>query len=331
MNKKILIIKLGAKGDVVRTLSIAEAVKKKFPDSELTWVTKENVSDLFEGNPFVDKVLCLPFHSSKKFDILYNFDIENEATEIIDKVNVSKKYGFYSEGGYVSGLNLGAEYYLNTLFDDEAKKNNKKTYQEMMFEAAELLFNGEKSKIYLNKKDREHARKFLQERGIDKDKLIGIHMGSAPRWPSKAWSKEKIKEFVERAKNKRYEVLLFGGPDEAGEIEKLAAELQEKGTTIFCNNPNNSNREFCALVESCNAMVCSDSFALHISLALNRKTVGLFFCTPPNEVGGDGLLRKIVSPFLYDFFPEKMDQYDEKLVNSISADEVLDALRLQNK
>jgi len=38
------------------------------------------------------------------------------------------------------------------------------------------------------------------------------------------------------------------------------------------------------------------------------------------------LLKKLVSPLLYDFFPEKQDIYSEKLVNSISVEEVLKAL-----
>ena len=36
-----------------------------------------------------------------------------------------------------------------------------------------------------------------------------------------------------------------------------------------------------------------------------------------------------MSPKLYDFFPEKSDQYNEDLVNSISVDEVLNALEFK--
>jgi ADP-heptose:LPS heptosyltransferase len=70
-------------------------------------------------------------------------------------------------------------------------------------------------------------------------------------------------------------------------------------------------------------MVCSDSFALHISLAMAKPTVGLFFCTSADEVEGYGLLRKIVSPMQKEFFPERMDEYSEELTKSITAEEVL--------
>ena len=73
-------------------------------------------------------------------------------------------------------------------------------------------------------------------------------------------------------------------------------------------------------------MVCSDSYALHTSLALKKPTIALFFCTSPHEVEDYGLLKKIISPKLYDFFPEKQDRFSEELVNSILVEQVLKAL-----
>ena len=77
-------------------------------------------------------------------------------------------------------------------------------------------------------------------------------------------------------------------------------------------------------------MITVDSFALHVSLALKKQTIGFFFCITPNEIEDYGLLKKLTSPFLYDFFPEKMDVYDENLTKSISAEEVLSALENLN-
>ncbi len=328
--KNIIIIKLGAKGDVVRTLCILPAIKKKYPESSIYWITKDNISDLLEGNLHIREILTVPYSTDKKFDILYNFDIEEEATKLAMKIKADKKYGFYSEDNYPKAFNLSSEYYLNTIFDDELKRSNKKTYQEMMFETAELPYNTEKSEIHLNDEDKEYAKNFLNRSEINKKKLIGIHMGTGPRWPSKMWHPDKIKEFIIAAKKENYEILLLGGPDEIGKHEALTNELKKEGITIYTNNIKNTNREFASLIDKCEYIVCSDSFAIHVAIALKKKTIGLFFCTSPDEVEGYGLLTKIVSPMLYDFFPEKMDKYDERLVNSISVEQVLQALK-ENK
>ena len=325
---KIMIIKLGALGDVVRTLPILPAIKEKYPQSEIYWITKENALQLFEGNPYVKKIYSLPYNVNKdeKFDILYNFDIEDEATKLALEIKADKKLGFYAQDGFPASFNLSAEYYLNTLFDDNLKKNNKKTYQEMMFEAVELDWKKQLCPIFLNEKDKKYAEDFAKKFNINTKDLIGIHMGAGPRWPSKAWSQERIKKFVTLAKKGGYEIILFSGPDEIDTINDVARDLEKEKIKIYKNNPRNTIKEFASLANLCKAMVCSDSFALHISLALKKPTIGLFFCTSSNEIEDYGLLRKIVSPMLRDFFPERMDKYDENLVNSISAEQVFNVL-----
>ncbi len=324
---KILIIKLGAKGDVVRTLPILLGIKEKFPDSEISWVVKSSNKGVVEGSPYITKIYSLPEFPNEKFDILYNFDIEEEATSLAMKIPADKKYGFYSENGFASAFNLGAEYYLNTLFDDETKINNRKTYQEMMFSAADLPYKKQHHPIYLSEADKKYAEDFVKTSKINTEKLIGIHLGAGPRWPSKAWSENKVKEFIQLAKGEGYSVLLFGGPDDIEKHEKLSEALRKEGLEIYRNNPLNTDKEFASLVNLCKVMICSDSFALHVSLALKKKTIGLFFCTPFHEIEGYNLFKPIVSPLLYDFFPEKMDQFSETLVNSISAEEVFKAVK----
>src|SRR3989338_8240189 len=303
---KILIIKLGALGDVVRTLSILQGIKENYPDSDISWVTKNNAIDIFEGNPYVKNIFTIPYKTEEEFDILYNFDIEKEATELAIKIKANKKYGFYSEGGYPAAFNLGAEYYLSTIFEDEYKKQS--------------------FSIYLNEKDKKYAENFLKINGMNQNNLIGIHIGSSPRWPSKAWDTGKIIEFIVKLKEKRYNVIVFAGYDDKEKQAEIAREVKKFGLQVFYNNPNNTIKEFASLINLCKKIVCADSLALHISLALKKPTIALFFCTSPDEVEGYDLLKKIVSPMLKEFFPERMDEYEKELINSINADTVLEAV-----
>lgn len=59
INYKIIVIKLEAIGDVLRTTSILHAIKEKYPDSHITWLTKIASKDIFKNNPFVDSLLFL--------------------------------------------------------------------------------------------------------------------------------------------------------------------------------------------------------------------------------------------------------------------------------
>ncbi|MBI4116558.1 glycosyltransferase family 9 protein [Candidatus Pacearchaeota archaeon] len=324
--KKICIIKLGALGDVIRTLPVIEGIREKYPDSEVTWITKKNSTDLLSNNLAIKRVFSLDNCNellNEKFDFLYNFDTEEEATSLAMRIKADKKYGFCFEGGYPSSFNAASEYYLNTVFDDELKKNNLKTYQEMMFMAAELPYKKQHPPLFPTEEDMKYAENFIEKNKINRKNLIGIHIGADSRWPSKIWHEENLKEFIKKSSENEYEILVLGGPNESKKLDDLEKEMLENNVKIHRNNPENSHMQFASIIKLCKVVVCSDSFALHVSLAMKKPTIGLFFCTPPNEVEDYGLLKKIVSPKIYDFFPEKMDLYDEYLVKSISADEVL--------
>ncbi len=325
--EKIVIICLDAKGTVLRSWSILPAIFKKFPQAQVTWITNPKNVDLFKGNPYKIDVLSSDETIKDSFDILYNFDVEEKATSLATKINAKKKFGFYSESGYPAVFNSKAEYYLNTLFDDELKKSNKKTYQEMMFEVAELPYHKEHCSIVIDSNSSKYAQDFKSSNGLDGKKIIGIHMGASPRWPSKVWDKEKVKDFIIACNKSRKGVILFGGPNEVTEHQELTRELQSKGISFARNNPTNSDMEFVSLVNICDFMVCSDSYALHVSLALKKKTIGLFFCTSPDEIESYELLTKLVAPKLYHFFPERMNEFNKELVNSISVKQVLDSIK----
>lgn len=324
--EKILIIKLGADGDVLRTLPITRAIKKIKPDSIIYWITKGDISDLINSNPDIYKVFDITDKIDEEFSIVYNFDTDKEALSLMNKIKAKKKIGFYDNDGFPAGTNKSAEYYINTIFDDNLKKDNRKTYQKMMFDIAEIDYNGEKYDIKLKNDEIKYAEKFLKDNSLNKDRLIGIHMGASSRWPSKAWAEKRIEELIKMLNYKKYDILLFGGPNEIKKQSLFCDKLRKSGLKVTNNNPNNTKREFAALVSMCKAIVCSDSFALHVSLAFDKPTIGLFFCTSPYEVEDYGKLKKIVSKKLNEFFPDKSDLYDVELTESISAQEVFDTI-----
>ena len=67
---KILIIKLDAVGDVLRTTSILKPLKKKYPDSYIEWCTRKNSIELFRNNPLVDEVIII------EYDALFRINAE---------------------------------------------------------------------------------------------------------------------------------------------------------------------------------------------------------------------------------------------------------------
>ena len=54
---RILVFRLSSFGDVVLATSCLSALKKKYPNSEITFVTSQEYTGLLETNPFIHRVL----------------------------------------------------------------------------------------------------------------------------------------------------------------------------------------------------------------------------------------------------------------------------------
>ncbi len=58
----ILVIRLGAMGDILHALPAVASLKLSFPDKKLAWLVGQRWSDLLAGNPYIDEIL--PFDRS---------------------------------------------------------------------------------------------------------------------------------------------------------------------------------------------------------------------------------------------------------------------------
>lgn len=335
-SKKILIIKLGALGDVLRTTCILPALRLKYgEDIMIYWMTDLSGVELLKNNQFIDRIL--PYNNEsimrvgqEKFDILFSLEIDTPATLIANLVNAEKKFGYYFDDGTTSCFNKSSEEYLSTAFLNHIKINNKKTYQELISKACELqdYYNKDRPIFNLSDKDKKYGRLFKLRNDIrDEDKIIGINIGSSGRWESKFWKNDKIKELIRGLEG--HKIILLGGSMEAEKQSKLIEDMEMEGIKLMSNDPKNSIGEFASIVNMCEVIICGDTLVLHICSSLGKNVVALFFVTSPHEVEGYDEMVKLVSPVLEKYFYVGFG--NEELSNSIGVDEVLRKVEELNK
>lgn len=327
-SKKILIIKLGAIGDVLRTTCILPALRKKFGyDIMIYWMTNPESVDLLKNNQFIDRIL--PYNTEnvlriqqEEFDILFVLEIDTPSTLLANVVDAKEKLGFYFDNGTTACFNASAMPYLETAFLQHVKLKNRRTYQELISDVCELgnFYEKERPILNLTIKEEQFKENFLRENNLsNNEKIIGVNIGSGGRWQSKFWGNERIKQLLRNLDG--YRIILLAGPNEIGKQKEIVNDMKSEGKVLCWNNPNNSLNEFAALVDVCDIVVCGDTMVLHLASALNKKVVALFFVTPPWEIEDYGTTKKIISPLLDKYF--FVNEYAEELANSISVEEVI--------
>ena len=260
--QKILIIKLGAIGDVIRSTPILEPIKKQFPAAKIYWLT--HTPSIVPGT--VDVILKfntegLAFLEEVDFDIIYNLDKDKEACALINKLSSKIKKGFILKDGMPYPADEDAVHkYFTGIFDDISLRN-KKNYVEEIFEICGFKFNGEK---YILSDFPQYTAEWKLNHS---QKVIGLNTGCGGRWTSRLWSDEKWIELSKTLIKKGYEVVFLGGEQENEKNEYFAGQTGGKYFGHF------HLEKFINLVAQCDLVVTGVTMAMHITLGLGKKIV----------------------------------------------------------
>ncbi len=260
--ENILIIKLGAIGDVIRTTPLLHLFKKKFPKAKIWWLTLSP-----EVVPsFVDVVLkwnhaSLITLQQIPFSVIYNYDKDREASALASSLSAKKKFGFVLKNGIPFPANKFAEQkYFTGVFDD-VNKANTKSYLEELFEIAGEKFKGEK---YILDNFSSDGYQWNLPKG---EKIIGLNTGCGGRWTSRLWENENWISLAKKLKKAGYIPLLLGGEQEH---EKNLLLSKKSGALYLGHFPL---RQFINLVDQCDLVVTAVTMAMHITLALEKNIV----------------------------------------------------------
>jgi len=290
IDTRILIVKLDALGDVLRTTSILPALKNKYPNCEITWVTRKNAFTLLSGNKFISRVLAieenyLQFILSEQFDIAICLDADPQSASVLSVANAKEKIGFVAEkNGKVVIANKEAETWWKMGVNDELKMQNRITYQKHIYNICNIEQEVEKPQIKLDEKSIQFAEKFKLENKLDNySKIIGINTGGGTRWLYKKWILEYYIELIQLIKkdNPDFGILLYGGPEEIEMNEQIKNKIPNLLIDAGCKN---SIKEFSALIGLTDLFFTSDSLGMHISVALEKNTIVLVGPTSPWEL-----------------------------------------------
>ncbi len=309
---QILIIKLGAMGDVLRTKAILPALKRRFPESWIVWITAPGSESLVR-DPMVDEIHALgpegllalegrPFHS------VYCLDKDRHAMALSAKLDAGRRLGFAPTAYNTATVwNDASMYALRLGLSDELKFfQNQKTVPQIVAEMCELDYQGEPYGLQIGAAARFEAaqiwaRLFAEHGGAQPAgaKVVGLNTGCGPVFATKAWPVERMADFVasEAARGDRVFVLLGGKREEAIHRRLMEAAGPLAGSRVIDAGTGNSLEVFFGLVERCDAVLSADSLGMHVAIALARPVVVWFGPTCHAEVDVFGRGEKIVTDF----------------------------------
>jgi lipopolysaccharide heptosyltransferase II len=161
-------------------------------------------------------------------------------------------------------------------------------------------------------------------------RLVGLAIGSSPKWETKRWPVERFKQLAETLIKKHdCTVVLLGSSQDAA----LAQEVRN-GNSNRCLDfvGKTSLAELISLIKRLDVVVTGDTAPLHVAAAMKVKTVALFGPTDskrhmPPGTGNIVLTRHLPCQFCYK--GECRNKEILACLKKISAEEVLQAVEKQ--
>ncbi|MBM2817175.1 MAG: glycosyl transferase family 9 [Ignavibacteria bacterium] len=260
-NQRILIIKLGAIGDVIRTTPLLHKLWREFPSASIWWLT--NSPEILPSR--IDKILPFNLESittlnAIEFDIVINFDKDLHACSLASNLKTKKIIGFTLSDGKPAPANPESEQKFLTGLWDDVNKANDKSYVDEIFEICGFEFKGEE---YILEMDDSYSWELPARNKM----YVGLNTGCGSRWTSRLWKFEYWEQLINLLISKGYTPILLGGEQEH-EKNKL---LSEKTGSFY---PGYFDlKKFISLINHCDTVVTAVTMGLHIAIGLKKNVV----------------------------------------------------------
>jgi hypothetical protein len=287
-----LIVKLGATGDVVRTTPLLHRL-----EGRVTWLTAPKNKPLLEGLDRTSAELRVLDWSDRSmlagehFDLVINLEDEPEIAQVLHSMRCDRIFGAYEDAA--RGMSYTSE--ASKWFDlSLISFHGRKKADELKFQNRrtyqDLIFSG----LGLDFEGEPYLLPPTPKSNLSGDVAIAPEAGAV--WPMKKWA----------------------------HYEWLKSELERRGLEVNYLPTRPTLLEHLADVRGHRCVVSGDSLPMHLAIGSGLPSVALFSCTSPWEIDDYGLLTKMVSPLLGEFFYKR--GFDPRATTAISQDSVLNAV-----
>ena len=246
-------------GDTVMATPAIENLINYFNNSEITLIGSIVAIDALKNHPNVTKTYTLEknylnlFNTIKnfgKFDVFFSFRNSFRSKFLKFFISSNSKYQFDKNK------------FINT--------HQVEKYNNFVNDSLNINTTANSLTIYNDKKSKD-----------SKNKLLGINPG-ASYGNAKRWYPDKFADVAIDLSSK-YDIIIFGGPEEKDIAKDIEMNLIEKGVDNYKNLAAQLNiNELITQISNLDLFVTGDSGPMHLAAAFQIPTVSIF--GPTNDI-----------------------------------------------
>lgn len=278
--QNILVIKIGAVGDVILAMPSLRAIRGHFPKAKIFCLTGKDGREVLQRCPFLDGLIVYDYKDAdrglKGFLRLcrqlrrHNFDLA------IDFQNNRRShlFSFLSLARERCGYDRKFGFLLNRKLKYDGGQLPAVEHQFQLLEALGIKPQERSLKLWPAKTDEDYVAGLFDAEWLGEvANIVGINIAASERWLSKSWPVENIVRLCDELASRNIRVVLTGTQQDtskAGEILRLAKSKPVNFTG------KTSIMQLASLIKRCKVYVSADSAPLHVAAAMGVAVIGLF-------------------------------------------------------
>ena len=291
---RILIVKLGAIGDVVHTLPALAALRHALPEAHIAWVVERGgAAKLLRDNPCIDELIEVDTRGWRK-------DLLGTETRTAIKASLSKLRGYDLALDFQGLLKSGMMTWLSRAprrigFSKEALREPASAYlltEQVTAADADHIIKKNLSLVAhlgiavsdayefplgLSFAEQQFAAQQIAQRG---GKVAIINPGGG--WPTKLWNAEGFAAIADRLWHAHgWRSVVTYGPGEEALANSVVAHSRSGAVELL----DSTLKQFFALACHAKLFLGGDTGPLHLAAAAGTPIVGIYGPTPARRNG----------------------------------------------
>lgn len=304
--QRILLIKPSSLGDVIHALPVLHGLRARFPSAVIDWLIATPFVPLVDSHPDLNETI--PFDrrrygrigrspSATRDFMRFTRQLRERRYDLTVDLQGLFRSGYLSWAsrapvriGFRSARECAWLFYTHRVEvpdpDMHAVDKNHLVGRYLGVQEAPIEF-----RLHLSQQVRDQATSLLAEAGVDAARSIVV-VAPGARWETKRWPPSRFSETIDRLMSKdRVFCAVVGGPDEADLCRQVASLCKASPVDL---SGRTTLPQLAALIERAGAVLCHDSAAVHLAVALNRPVVCMTGPTNPTRTGPYGRPEDVI-------------------------------------
>jgi heptosyltransferase-1 len=325
--KKILIIKPSSLGDVVHSLPFLNAVRTRFPKTEIHWVIAKGIEGLLEGHPMINRLWIINKDTWKKiknvkgtineFKVLFR-ELKKEKYNLVVDLQGLLRSGVLTAAtgapvrvGFAEAREGSRVFYTHKI---EGGKNIHAV--DRYLKIADFL-GCPTTDVYFPFPLYSKSLSLTHNLSIPEDYAVIV---PGARWKTKIWPPEK---FGKLSSKLPLSTLIVGGKGDIDAADEIVALSNGKAISLAGKT---DLKELIEVMKGARFVISNDSGPMHIAAALGIPVFAIFGPTDPSKTGPYGKGHTIIKEEITCAPCFKKTCNDVKCMNSLSVKKVYEII-----